>query len=111
RRPGKARQRSRPEPDENPNHPPCRYHCGPNASGQRAGDGRPPAGCGKTEVRQPISQTVLGESAAYVAKWVSDPGFSATCQVTSLAKTILPAEGMRDVRGPVSYHTVLGREP
>src|SRR5262249_9965667 len=27
----------------------------------------------------PFRTTVLGESAAYVAKWVSDPGFSATC--------------------------------
>src|SRR5215471_17300158 len=27
----------------------------------------------------PFRTTLLGESAAYVAKWVSDPGFSATC--------------------------------
>src|SRR5262249_941195 len=94
-------------------------------------DSKAVTGCGKTEVRQPISQdrsrkisalrcemgvrprffqssnkvaekprsdspfrtTVVGESAAYVAKWVSEPGFSKA--VTGCGKT--------EVRQPISH--------
>src|SRR5262249_47355160 len=49
------------------------------------------SGAKKPGSDSPFRTTVLGQSAAYVAKWVSDPGFSATCYRPHRPEYRLPA--------------------